>query len=212
MITYFILSYWVMINLELVNTLIHFVVTTISDSGYLGVFLLMIAEGTIIPIPSEIVMPFSGYLVSTGKFSFGYVIFAGSMGNLVGAIILYLIGKYLGRNFILYYGKYLFLKKSHLELIEKYFKKFGDGSVFVGRMLPIVRGPISLPAGISSMSMTKFIVFTFGGSIIWNSSLTYIGFQLGNRWNEILEYSNYFYIFTAIFAISIIVLIVRKRI
>lgn len=171
----------------------------------------MIAEGTIIPFPSEIIMPYAGYLIAQGKFNFPLVVLAASFGNLLGGIILYYISLYLGREFILKYGKFILLKKSHLELTERYFRKYGNGSVFVSRMLPIVRGPISIPAGLARMNMKKFLMYTLVGSIIWNSSLTYIGMNFGKYWMDILHYSNYLYIMAVLFIIIIIVLYLRNK-
>ncbi|TLY04208.1 MAG: DedA family protein, partial [Thaumarchaeota archaeon] len=112
-----------MVTLEIINSLTNFIIQTISNSGYGGIFLLMVAESALIPIPSEVIMPFSGYLVSAGKLNAVYVVLAGSIGNLVGSLIAFFIGSRLGRNFILRYGKYVLLKKSHLELTENYFRK-----------------------------------------------------------------------------------------
>ena len=195
----------------ILENIINFVTSIISNSGYFGIFLLMTAEGTIVPFPSEIIMPFSGYLVAQGKFNFPSVVLAASLGNLLGGIILYHTSLYLGREFILKYGKFILLKKSHLELTEKYFRKYGNESVFVSKMLPIVRGPISIPAGLARMNMKKFLIYTFGGSIIWNSSLTYIGMKLGESWMNILHYSNYLYIITALFIIVIVILYLYNR-
>ena len=199
-----------MVVLEIVSTLINFITSTISGFGYGGVFLLMVAESALIPIPSEVIMPFSGYLVSTGEFNVVYVILAGSVGNLAGSLIAYYAGSQLGREFILRYGKYVLLKKSHLELTETYFSKYGDRSIFIGRLLPAVRTYISLPAGLARMNMRKFIVYTLIGSIIWNSGLTYIGIKLGQNWKTILEYSDYIDIAVVISVIVVIVLFVRS--
>lgn len=171
----------------------------------------MIAESALIPIPSEVIMPFSGYLVSSGKFNVVYVIMAGSIGNLVGSLVAYYIGIRLGREFILRYGKYVLLRKSHLELTESYFKKYGDRSTFISRMLPAVRTYISLPAGVAKMNLKKFIIYTLIGSIIWNSALTYIGIQLGQQWKNILHYSNYFDGIVVIGVIVAIVIFLRSR-
>ena len=171
----------------------------------------MIAESALIPIPSEVIMPFSGYLVYSGKFNVAYVIIAGSIGNLVGSIIAYYIGFRLGREFILRYGKYVLLRNSHLELTESYFKKYGDRSIFISRMLPAVRTYISLPAGVAKMTLKKFIIYTLIGSIIWNSALTYIGIQLGQEWKNILHYSDYFDGIVIIGVIVAIVIFLRSR-
>ena len=200
-----------MVALEILNNLIEFIISTISGSGYIGIFLLMIAESALIPIPSEVVMPFSGYLVSTGKFNVVYVIIAGSIGNLVGSLVAYYVGFKLGREFILRYGKYVLLRKSHLELTESYFKKYGDRSTFISRMLPAVRTYISLPAGVAKMNLKKFIIYTLIGSIIWNSALTYVGIQLGQEWKNILHYSDYFDGIVIIGVIIAIIIFLRSR-
>lgn len=197
-------------SLELVNNLIMFITSTISNSGYLGIFFLMVAEGMSLPFPSEVILPYSGYLIFTNKLNLWYVIVASSLGNLVGAIIFYFIGSYLGPEFVLRYGKYIFLKKKHVELTERYFQKYGDGSVFIARLLPIVRGPISLPAGLAKMKMKKFIIYTLSGSTIWNLSLIYIGLELGNHWKNILHYSGYFDVIAIVFVLFFIAFLIRK--
>lgn len=173
----------------------------------------MVAESALIPIPSEVIMPFSGYLVSTGKFSIVPVILAGSVGNLVGSLIAYVIGMYLGRGFVLRYGKYVLLKKSHLELAESYFKKYGDRSTFISRVLPAIRTYVSLPAGVAKMNLKRFVAFTFIGSVIWNTALTFIGLKLGQEWESIRKYSNYFDVLViAIVVIAIVVYLKKRRV
>lgn len=202
-----------MVTLEILSSLTNFIIQTISNSGYLGVFFLMVAESALIPIPSEVIMPFSGYLVSTGKFSIVPVILAGSVGNLVGSLIAYAIGMYLGRGFVLRYGKYVLLKKSHLELAESYFKKYGDESTFISRLLPAIRTYVSLPAGVAKMNLKRFVAFTFIGSVIWNTALTFIGLKLGQEWESIRKYSNYFDVLViAIVVIAIVVYLKKRRV
>ena len=181
-----------MVTLEIISNLTNFIIQTISNSGYAGIFFLMVAESALIPIPSEVIMPFSGYLVSTGKFNAIAVIMVGSIGNLVGSLIAYFVGVYLGRGFVLKYGKYVLLKKSHLEVAESYFKKYGNRATFISRLLPAIRTYISLPAGVAKMNLKKFAAYTLIGSIIWNTALTYIGITLGQEWDSIRKYSSYF--------------------
>lgn len=200
-----------MVTAEILGNLSNFIIQTISNSGYVGIFFLMVAESALIPIPSEVIMPFSGYLVSTGKFNVILVIIAGSIGNLVGALIAYFVGSYLGRGFVLKYGKYVLLKKSHLEIAESYFKKYGDRSTFVSRLLPAIRTYVSLPAGVAKMNLKKFAVFTLAGSTIWNTTLTYIGLKLGNEWNSIRKYSDYFDAIVVIVVIVAIIVYWKKR-
>lgn len=201
-----------MVALDIISNLTNIIVHIISGSGYIGIFLLMIAESALIPIPSEIIMPFSGYLVSTGKFSMTYVVAAGSIGNLVGSLIAYFVGKYVGREFVLRYGKFVLLRKSHLEMAESYFTKYGSKSTFVSRLLPAVRTYVSLPAGVAKMDLKKFSAYTLAGSIIWNFVLTYIGIKLGQEWDSIRRYSDYFDAVVLIVIITaIIVYYLKKR-
>jgi membrane protein DedA with SNARE-associated domain len=196
---------------EILRPVIDLVISFISTTGYVGIFLLMILESALIPIPSEIIMPFSGFLVTSGKFHPIAVILAGSLGNLVGSVLTYYIGIKFGRVFIIKYGKYIFFKENHLEFTDKLFKKYGDRISFVGRLLPLIRTNVSLPAGIGKTNLAKFVFYTFAGSVIWNTMLTYAGIQLGNNWENIDKYSIYLDI-AAVFAIVVfIVWIISKR-
>ena len=167
------------------------------------------------PVPSEIVMPFAGFLVSSGNFNLWYVVLAGTVGNVVGAVIAYYVGLYLGRGFILRYGKYILLEEKYLSLTEKWFSKYGEKTIFFCRMLPVVRTINSLPAGIGKMNMKKFLFYTFLGSIPWNFALTYLGFVLGKNWNIISNYSHILDILVGIVVSAFIVWFVithrRKR-
>jgi membrane protein DedA with SNARE-associated domain len=175
-----------MVFVEIAN----FIMQVIASSGYFGVFFLMILESAVMPVPSEIIMPFAGFLVSTGQFNIWYIVLAGSLGNVVGALIAYFVGLYLGRGFILRYGKYMLLEKKYLVMTENWFKKYGEKTVFFCRMMPIVRTINSLPAGIGKMNLKKFVMYTFLGSIPWNLALTYVGVVLGKNWNLISNYSH----------------------
>ena len=200
-----------MVTVEILNNLIDFIISTISGSGYIGIFLLMVAESALIPIPSEIIMPFSGFLVSAGKLDVVYVVLAGSFGNLVGSMIAYFVGVRLGRAFVLKYGKYVLLKKSHLDLTESYFQKYGDRSTFVSRLLPAVRTYISLPAGVAKMNVKKFASYTLAGSIIWSFALTYLGIKLGEQWTNIRHYSSYFDAMVIAGVIIVIVVFIKRK-
>ena len=158
--------------------------------GYLGVLILMTFESACIPIPSEIIMPFSGFLVSTGKFSLIWVTLAGASGNLIGATITYIIGYYGGRPFVLKYGKYFFIKEKEVHHAEKFFARWGDFAVFIARNLPIVRTFISLPAGVAEMNFPKFVLYSFIGSIPWCFALAYLGYLLGSNWMIIRKYGD----------------------
>ena len=200
---------------EIIRPLIEFITSFISSVGYLGIFFLMILESAMIPIPSEIIMPFSGFLASTGKFEPILVVLAGSLGNLVGSILTYYFGLKVGRSFIIKYGKYIFFKKEHLEFTERLFQNYGDKISFVGRLLPVIRTYVSLPAGIGRTRFTKFVFYTLVGSLIWNSILTFAGMQLGNNWKNIDKYSIYLDIATvcilAVFGVWLIVKVRKGR-
>ena len=201
-----------MVALDIIGNLANFVIQTISNTGYLGIFFLMVAESALIPIPSEIIMPFSGYLASTGKLNPVLIILAGSIGNLAGSLIAYFIGVKLGREFIVKYGKYVLLKKSHLEWTESYFKKYGDRSTFISRLLPAIRTYISLPAGVAKMNLKKFSIYTLAGSIIWSTMLTYVGITLGDQWTKIRHYSDYIDGAVIVGIVIVIIIIAKKRI
>lgn len=179
------------ITFEILKPIIDFVISFISTLGYPGIFLLSILESALIPIPSEIIMPFSGFLVSNGTFEPVSVVLAGTFGNLVGSILTYYLGIKAGRAFILRYGKYILFKKSHLEFTEELFQKYGDKISFFCRLLPAVRTYISLPCGVGKTNFVKFSIYTFLGSLIWNSMLTYVGIIFGQNWENIDKYAIY---------------------
>jgi membrane protein DedA with SNARE-associated domain len=201
--------------IEILRPLAEFITSVISSLGYGGIFFLMILESALIPIPSEIIMPFSGFLVSSGKLGSVGVILAGSLGNLVGSVITYYLGIRLGRAFLIKYGKYILFRVHHLVWTEQLFQKYGDKISFVGRLLPGVRTYISLPAGIGKSNFIRFVVYTLVGSIIWNSLLTYGGIQLGRSWQHIDKYSGYLDIIavvaTAVFIVWIVYNNTRNR-
>lgn len=188
--------------IEFLKPIVEFITSIISIMSYPGIFFLMILESALIPIPSEIIMPFSGFLASTGKLNYIGVVLAGSFGNLVGSILTYYLGINVGRKVILKYGRYIYFKKQHLELTENLFNKYGDRVSFVGRLLPGIRTYVSLPAGIGKTKFTKFVIYTFTGSMIWNSMLTYLGMKLGSNWKNIDKYSIYLDI-AAVIAIAV---------
>jgi membrane protein DedA with SNARE-associated domain len=198
------------ITFEILKPVIDFVISFISGLGYPGIFLLMILESALIPIPSEIIMPFSGFLVSNGTFDPISVVLAGTFGNLVGSILTYYLGIKAGRAFILKYGKYILFKKSHLEFTEELFEKYGDKISFFCRLLPAVRTYISLPCGVGKANFVKFSIYTFFGSLIWNSMLTYVGILFGNNWKNIDKYAIYLDIVAACVIVGFIIWFVVK--
>lgn len=173
---------------ELFSLISSLVINIISGSGYLGITFLMALESALVPIPSEIIMPFSGFLVFEGRFSLWPVVLSGTIGNLIGSIIAYFFGFYGGRPLIEKYGKYILLSKDDLELSERWFAKYGSWSVFFSRMLPVVRTFIALPAGIARMSFWRFCLYTFLGSLPWSFVLTYAGIVMGENWSGLEVY------------------------
>jgi len=163
------------------------VIELIRETSYVGIFILMVLESALIPIPSEIIMPFSGFLCYLGTLSLPLVIFVGSLANLVGSLIAYWIGIRYGKEFVIRYGKYILLHEHHMEFAEKLFNDYGEIIILASRMMPAVRTVISLPAGVGKMNLKKFVIYTFIGSIPWNFALTYTGFLLGENWFTIFE-------------------------
>jgi len=164
------------------------IIDTISYLGYWGIVLTMGIESACIPLPSEIIMPFSGYLVYTGRFNLLWVSVAGAFGCVVGSVAAYWAGVWGGRPFIEKYGKYVLLSHRDLDTAERWFKKYGDWAIFFSRLLPVIRTFISLPAGIAKMNFPRFVIYTFLGSLPWCFVLAYIGKVLGENWQTIKTY------------------------
>jgi membrane protein DedA with SNARE-associated domain len=196
---------------EILSQIAGLIIKIISESGYLGITLLMTLESACIPIPSEIIMPFSGYLVFLGRFSLLAVIFWGAVGNLLGSIIAYWVGVFGGRPFIERYGKYVLLRQEELDRAQRFFGKYGNLSIFFSRLLPIIRTFISFPAGIAKMRFGKFCFYTFIGSLFWSAILAYIGVFLGENWEIVGTYFRKFDWLIAILLIVFIVLFLYKK-
>ncbi len=160
----------------------------ISSWGYLGVAIMMAISSAAIPLPSELFLPFSGFLIHAGRFSLFGVAFASSIGAVGGSLILYCAGYYGGRPFIEKHAKYFLMSKDDIAKADRFFEKYGDFSNFIGRLLPIVRSFISLPAGIYRSEIKRFIFYTFLGSFIWSFFLAWIGMELGDNWVVIQSY------------------------
>jgi membrane protein DedA with SNARE-associated domain len=169
---------------KILEYLSGFIVATISTLGYSGVVLLMAIESACIPLPSEIIMPFSGYLVSTGQMNLWGVAVAGAVGCVLGSLIAYWVGMYGGRPLIEKYGRYILLSRHDLDLADRWFAKYGEIIVFVSRLLPAIRTFIAFPAGVARMNLTKFVIYTFAGSLPWCLALAYVGQKLGEKWNK----------------------------
>jgi len=175
-----------------------FAVLVISSLGYPGVAVLMALESMVTPLPSELVMPFAGFLVSQGKLNFWLVVAAGGIGSLVGSLISYFAGSWGGKAFVLKYGKYLLLNEHDLDMTHRFFARHGEKAIFISRFIPIIRHLISVPAGIGKMNIKKFSVYTLAGATIWCGILTYAGMKLGENWEKLHSYSEPLSIITVI--------------
>ncbi len=162
----------------------------IGATGYLGICILMMMESMIFPVPSEAVMPFAGFHIVQGNFTWTGVIIASSIGSILGSLISYYIGYYGGKPFIKKFGKYFLLDEHHLALTEKFFAKYGQITILTSRFIPVVRHFISIPAGMAKMNIWKFSVYTLIGATIWNAFLTYMGVLLKENWETVMKYSH----------------------
>ncbi len=173
----------------IVEFLILWVVNIISQLGYFGLIVLMALESMVFPLPSELVMPFAGFLVYQGKLTFWGVVIFSTVGTIVGSLISYYIGRYIGEPFFEKYGKYFFVNRHHLNLTHGFFRKYGEKTIFISRFIPVVRHLISIPAGMSRMNIWKFTFYTALGGAMWNAFLAFLGIQLGERWELVHAYS-----------------------
>ena len=190
------------------HELINWLVITIGALGYPGIFLLMAMESSVIPIPSEIVMPPAGYLAQQGQMNIWLAILCGTVGSLVGAYANYFAAHYLGRPLVLKYGKYVWITEEKFAKVERFFRDHGEVSTFIGRLLPVVRHLISLPAGIAGMNHLKFSLYTLLGAGIWVTVLTFIGYFIGANQELIMQYSHQALIGVVVLSVLIIVVYV----
>ncbi|HPW34475.1 MAG TPA: DedA family protein [Candidatus Paceibacterota bacterium] len=168
--------------------LAHIVIVCIQTTGYAGIFVLMALESANIPIPSEIIMPFSGFLAAEGNFSIWVVIIIGTLGNVFGSYVSYKLANWIVMNRHKLWILKITISDNFLDKSRQWFEKYGSVSVLFSRILPVVRTFISLPAGLGKMKMSKFITYTFLGSFIWSAALSYFGWYLGNNWQSLEKY------------------------
>ncbi len=195
----------------MIEILFNWITEFISFVGYLGVFILMIMESMIFPVPSEAVMPFAGYLANLGRFDLILVTFIATLGTIVGSLISYYIG-IKGEHLIKRYHGLFLLNEHHLEWTKNFFNKHGTKTIFIARFIPVVRHLISIPAGMGLMNIKKFVLFTFLGGFIWNFTLVYLGFRLGEKWVVISAYSKPLDIAIIILAALFLLYLVFKKI
>src|SRR6058998_449274 len=192
---------------RIIEFLSAFIVATISALGYAGVVLLMAIESACIPLPSEIIMPFSGYLVYTGRFNLWLVSIAGAFGCVVGSLVAYWVGMYGGRPLIEKYGRYVLISHHDLDLADRWFARFGEIIVFASRLLPVIRTFIAFPAGVARMNLKRFVIYTFAGSFPWCLGLAYVGQKLGEKWNKDDTLKTWFHRFDFLIGIAVVLLI-----
>ncbi len=190
--------------MAITEVLSMFVVHVIETLGYFGIFIMMTLESACIPFPSEVIMPFAGFVVHEGHLDFLGIVIIGTLGNLVGSLIAYYVGLKGGRPILERYGKYILITSEKLDWADDIFNKYGSVTVFVGRILPVIRTFISLPAGIARMDIKKFTIYTTLGCLPWTLVLAYLGVILGQNWSIL---TNYFHILDVILVIAIIALI-----
>lgn len=193
---------------EMMKLISEVLTSFISSYGYFAIFLLMIAESALIPIPSEVTMVFAGFMSGVGYLNLWVVVLIGALGNLIGSLLAFWLGEKMGEEWIRVairkWGKFLLLHEKDFDTSLGWFKKYGQGITFGSRLLPIVRTFISLPAGIAKMDVKKFSVYTFIGSFIWSGILAYLGLKLGQNWTAIEPYFRKFQFIIIVVALILI--------
>ena len=195
----------------MMHTFIQWLLSTIGSMGYPGILLLMAMESSIIPVPSELVMPPAGYLAQQGKMNMALVILCGTFGSLIGAYANYFVSRYLGRPLILKYGKYVLIPADKFIRVEQFFLKHGEISTFIGRLLPVIRHLISIPAGVAGMNHLKFTTYTLLGAGIWCTILTLIGYAIGENQQLIIQYSHKALLWVVLFCAALIAIYIWRQ-
>lgn len=196
---------------QFVEELFAVVTINIAALGYWGIALGMAIESANIPLPSEIILPFGGYLVSTGKLNFFWTAMAGTLGGTAGSILSYILGIWGGRPFLLKYGRYIGVTEKRLAMADNWFNRYGEATVFFTRLMPVIRTFISLPAGIFRMNFPRFVLYTFLGSLPWCFFLTYMGLQMGEHWEDLKPWFHRADVLVAIFIVGALLYLWHKR-
>src|SRR5919204_6772833 len=196
---------------KILAALSAFIISVISTSGYFGIVLLMAIESACIPLPSEVIMPFSGFLVSQGRFNLWWVATAGAIGCNVGSVIAYEIGYFGGRPLVERFGAWIWISRHELELADRFFARFGNLAVFISRLLPVIRTFIALPAGGGRMPRLPFLIYTFLGSWPWCLGLAYLEMKAGEHWDYLREYFHKFDVVIGAVLVVVVVLFIWSR-
>ncbi|PJE58751.1 MAG: hypothetical protein COU83_02135 [Candidatus Portnoybacteria bacterium CG10_big_fil_rev_8_21_14_0_10_40_22] len=195
----------------MIEIIIQHVTEFIGAGGYLAVFILMFLESTALPVPSESVMPFVGFLVNQKTFSLAGAIIFSTIGTICGSLLSYAVGRYGGQPFLEKYGRYFLIRSEELVKTEKFFQKHGEKTIFISRFIPVIRHLISLPAGLSKMNLPKFSIYTILGGVIWNTFLAGLGFYLKQNWLIIENYTKFLDITVLVIIIGLIIIFIIKR-
>ena len=199
---------------------IPFLNTLYGAVGYLGVMIAMAIESAMVPLPSELILPYAGFLVSDpsaiepltgGPWSFWIVVIVGTIGNTLGSLIAYAIGAWGGRPFLQRWGKYLLIRQHEIELADRFFEKYGPATAFFSRLLPVVRTFISFPAGVARMPLGKFIFYSTAGAFLWSTLLVFAGQQLGENWVDIRHALQPFDLAIAIGVVALVLVFIWWR-
>lgn len=190
---------------QILTALAGFIVAIIAGGGYLGILGLMAIESACIPLPSEIIMPFAGYLVSTGRFSLILAATAGALGCNLGSIVGYEVGKRGGRPMAERWGRYVLIGPGEIDAADRFFARWGSIAVLVGRLLPVIRSFIAFPAGVARMRLVPFHLYTFIGSWPWCFALAWVGMRLGDRWNSDPRLKEWFHRADALIAVLLVI-------
>ncbi|MBM3926994.1 MAG: DedA family protein [Sphingomonadales bacterium] len=193
---------------QILSFLAGIVISVIEATGYWGVAILMAIESACVPLPSELIMPFAGYLVSQGKMNLYLAATAGALGCNLGSIVAYEVGKRGGRPFVLRYGKYLLIGADELDAADRFFVRWGSAAVFVGRLLPVIRTFIAFPAGVARMPLVPFHIYTFVGSWPFCFALAWVGRELGAAWHGDPRVRAVFHSLDAVIGVAIVVAVI----
>lgn len=195
--------------------LAHYIIQLIQSTNYFGIFVLMALESALIPIPSEVTMPFAGFLASKGELNFWLIVLVGTIANLLGSLLAYYIGYLLEETILIglvrKYGKLLLITMEDYEHANKWFVKYGDKIILISRLLPAIRTVISLPAGVFRMNLKKFVIYTTVGCFVWSALLTYVGVVLGENWHSLEGYFRKFDLLIIILGIVVVLWYLDKK-
>jgi len=192
---------------NIISHLFTFISWIISSGGYVGVMALMAIESACVPLPSELIMPFAGYLVFKGQFNLYIVATMGAIGCNLGSVLAYEVGSYGGRPMVEKYGRYVLISQHDLDIADRWFARFGEAIVFASRLLPVIRTFIAFPAGVARMNLKKFVIYTFAGSLPWCLGLAYVGQKLGEKWDKDPMLKTLFHRFDFVIGLALVVLV-----